>query len=57
MIENCKTKPMKTGQGILATRVKSATLRVVPIPNMMIWIKGMIRMTRSNPNHFMNAHG
>ena len=36
MIENCRTKPTNTGQGILATRPKSATLRVVPMPNMMI---------------------
>ena len=48
---------MKTGQGILSTRAKSATLKVVPMPNMMIWISGTIRFFRSKPPHFRKACG
>ncbi len=48
---------MNTGQGILRTRVKSAMLRVVPMPNMMIWIKGTISLPRSYPAHVMKRSG
>ena len=40
---NWSTMPTKTGQGILRTRVKSPRLRVVPIPNMMSWMRGTMR--------------
>ena len=48
---------MKTGQGILRTRVKSARLSVVPMPNMMIWINGTISLPRSYPAHVMKPWG
>jgi len=57
MTENCRTNPTKTGQGILNTRPKSATLRVVPIPNIIIWIKGTISIFKSTPNQEPKAVG
>ena len=57
MMLNCKTSPMNTGHGILATRVKSPVLSVVPMPNIMIWMSGTMRTPRSKPNQLPNARG
>jgi len=36
--------PMMMDRGTTSTRAKSAMLSVVPMPNMMIWIRGPMRL-------------
>ena len=55
--ENCRAIPMRTARGIVKTRRKSAMVNCVPIPNMMIWIRGTIRPFNSYPNQLRNARG
>jgi hypothetical protein len=57
MTENWSTNPTSTGQGMASTRPKSARLSVVPMPNMITWIRGTMRIFKSAPNHVPKAAG
>ena len=54
---NWSTTPVATAHGRFATRRKSSTDSVVPIPNMMIWIAGTTSETSLTPPHSSKAEG
>ena len=57
MIAYWQRMPTKTAHGMARTREKSATLSVVPIPNMMIWMRGTMRAFVSNVPQRTNSCG